>query len=200
MHDHIIGLYERTAAAWDQVRSRSPFFERVWLDRFIAELPAQGTILDIGCGSGEPLARYFVESGFAVTGIDSSPSMIARCTDRFPGHRWFIEDMRHLSLGRRFDGVIAWHSFFHLKAEDQRPMFARFAAHTAPGGVLMFTSGPAHGEAIGEWQGDPLYHASLAPAEYRTLLADNGFSVLHHRSEDPDCGDATVWLARKDLR
>jgi len=62
--------------------------------------------------------------------------------------------------------------------------------------ALMFTSGPAVGEAIGQWQGEPLYHASLDPAEYRTLLDAHGFRVLHHHPEDPDCGGHTVWLAR----
>ena len=42
-------------------------------------------------------------------------------------------------------------------------MFPRFAAHAQPGAPLMFTSGSEAGEAIGEWQGEPLYHASLEP-------------------------------------
>jgi hypothetical protein len=35
----------------------------------------------------------------------------------------------------------------------------------------MFNTGPAHGEAIGQYRGDPLYHASLAPSEYEALFA-----------------------------
>jgi hypothetical protein len=104
--------------------------------------------------------------------------------------------MRTLDLGRRFDGLLAWHSFFHLHPEDQRPMFARFAAHARPGAALMFTSGWSHGEAIGRWQGEPLYHGSLAAEDYSRLLVENGFAILDHRVRDPECGDATVWLAR----
>ncbi len=43
--------------------------------------------------------------------------------------------------------------------------------HTAGSGSLMFNTGPAHGEAIGYYRGDPLYHASLDAAEYEALLA-----------------------------
>ena len=60
----------------------------------------------------------------------------------------------------------------------------------------MFTSGPAYGEAIGEWRGEPLYHASLDPAEYRALLDENDFEVVAHVAEDPACGHHTIWLAR----
>jgi hypothetical protein len=58
----------------------------------------------------------------------------------------------------------------------------------------MFTSGPDHGEEIGEWMGEPLYHGSLAPKEYRALLEANGFREISNRPRDPDCGSATVWL------
>ena len=60
----------------------------------------------------------------------------------------------------------------------------------------MFTSGPAHGEAIGSYRGEPLYHASLDAAEYRALFSANGFDVVAHVVEDPDCGGHTVWLAQ----
>ena len=63
----------------------------------------------------------------------------------------------------------------------------------------MFTSGPAHGEAIGSYKGEPLYHASLDAAEYRALLNANGFEVVAHVVEDPDCGGHTVWLAQAHL-
>lgn len=205
MHERIIGLYEDNAAEWDRVRGRRPegesdkrrFMEKAWLDRFLASLPAGGTVLDIGCGTGEPIARYVIERGYRVVGVDSSPSMIAIASRRLPGQEWVAADMRTLDLGRQADGLIAWHSFFHLSPADQRPMFARFAAHAAPGAMLMFTSGTEHGEAIGEWMGEPLYHASLDTAEYRALLVGNGFDVVDHRIDDPDCGADSVWLARR---
>ena len=117
-------------------------FERAWLDRFLALLPAGGAMLDLGCGSGEPIARYFIAAGYAVTGVDSSPAMIALCRSRFPGQNWIVGDMRTLALGRRFDGILAWDSYFHLRQDDQRRMFAVFGAHAGPKAALMFTSGP----------------------------------------------------------
>jgi hypothetical protein len=74
-------------------------------------------------------------------------------------------------------------------------MFDVFARHAAPGAALMFTSGAEHGEATGALEGDPVYHASLAPEEYRELLANHGFRVISYVEEDPDCGEHTVWLA-----
>lgn len=60
----------------------------------------------------------------------------------------------------------------------------------------MFTSGSVRGEAIGKFQGEPLYHGSLDTAEYRSLLEQNGFAVVSHVIEDPRAGAHTVWLAQ----
>lgn len=193
--DRIIGLYERHARAFDQDRYRG-LFEKGWLERFRALAPNGGSVLDLGCGMGEPIARYLIEAGYALTGVDSSPSMIALCRERFPAQTWHVADMRGLALTQTFGGIIAWDSFFHLTPDDQRRMFPVFRFHAAPGAALMFTSGPVHGEALGEYQDEPLYHASLDPAEYRALLAQNGFAVEGHIANDADCGGHTVWLAR----
>ena len=198
----IVDLYQRKAAHWIESRARTGslekrWFERPWLDRFRALLPPPSSILDLGCGSAEPMAAYLISLGHPVTGVDSSPAMIDACRIRFPEQEWIVGDMRALALGQTFSGILAWDSFFHLWHEDQRQMFPLFGAHAAPGAALMFTSGPAHGEAIGELAGEPLYHASLDAAEYRSLLDRNGFRVVSHVVEDPDCGGHTIWLAQR---
>ena len=194
--DRIIDLYERHAQSYVADRRGVGWVESAWLDRFIALLPRYASILDIGCGSGEPIARYFIDRNFAVEGVDASPTLISICRERFPKQSWQVADMRSLALGKTFHGVLAWDSFFHLRHEDQRRMFPIFRLHAAAGAALMFTSGTSHSVAIGSYHGEPLYHASLGPEEYRALLEANGFRVEAHVSEDPDCGRHTVWLAR----
>jgi predicted TPR repeat methyltransferase len=153
-------------------------------------------LLDLGCGSGEPIARYLASQGAMVTGVDGAAGMVAAFRERMPGHEGVHADMRDLDLGRRFDGIIAWDSFFHLSPDAQRAMFPGFAAHSAPDAALMFTSGPAAGEAWGAVGGEPVYHASLDPEEYRTLMGRAGFEVVDYRPDDPECDRHTVWLAR----
>lgn len=191
----ISALYERHATAFDRDRGNR-LVERAWFERFLKLMPDGREVLDLGCGSGEPVARYLIEARHRVTGIDSSPTLIDLCRARFPDQTWIAGDMRRVSLARRFGGIVAWNSFFHLTPDDQRAMFKVFRDHAESEAALMFTSGPAAGEAIGSYQGEALYHASLATAEYETLLAAHGFSVVQHVIEDQECGGLTVWLAR----
>ena len=131
-----------------------------------------------------------------MTGVDAAPGLIDLCRRRFPDHDWRVADMRDLDLGRTFEGLIAWHSALHLTPSDQRGMFAVYARHLSPGGVLMFTSGCSEGESVGEWRGEPLYHGSLSTEGYRQGLEAAGFEVLADGVEDPEASGATVWLAR----
>jgi SAM-dependent methyltransferase len=194
----IIALYQRHAVSWDRGRSQSlakrGFVERGWLDRFMALLPPNARVLDIGCGAGEPMARYLIDAGHRVTGVDTSPGMLALCRERWPDGDWRLADMRGLALGETFDGILAWNSFFHLPREDQRTMFPVFARHAAPGAALMFTSGTFDGVGVVIYHGSIMHHASLDPQEYRRLLAGNGFAVDAYAADDPTCGGQTIWL------
>ncbi|WP_419825669.1 class I SAM-dependent methyltransferase [Sphingomonas sp.] len=77
-------------------------------------------MLDIGCGSGVPVARELVERGFAVTRLDGSATMLDLFRRSLPGSPAVLSDMRRLALERRFAGLVAWDSFFHLPPDDQR--------------------------------------------------------------------------------
>jgi len=191
----VIEIYQRHADAWSRDRG-DRLIEKTWLDRLLALLPEAASVLDVGCGTGVPIAAYLIEHRCRVTGVDASRAMISKCAERFPNHEWHVADMRSLALGQRFNGILAWDSFFHLPPADQRRMFPIFGRHAASGGVLMFTSGPSAGERIGSYHGEPLYHASLDTDEYRQLLHNNSFEVVAYVVEDPDCGSHTVWIAQ----
>jgi hypothetical protein len=56
--NRIIDLYQRKASDWIESRARTRLIEKPWLDRFQALLPPAGPVLDLGCGSAEPMAAY----------------------------------------------------------------------------------------------------------------------------------------------
>ncbi|MCU0354969.1 MAG: class I SAM-dependent methyltransferase [Cytophagales bacterium] len=195
MNDRGIGnVYEDIADWFDQNRDKR-LIEKAYLTSLLEKINPNPTILDLGCGSGEPIARFLIEKGCTVTGVDGSAKMIAMCKERFPQMEWIRSDMRELNLGRKFDAIIAWDSFFHLSVDDQRNMFPVFDSHVAPGGTLLFTSGTENGEVYGQMEGHKVYHASLDSKEYRSLLKQYGFEVLIHAVNDADCGNRNVWLA-----
>ena len=79
----IISIYRRYAKAWNDLRGQW-LYEKTWLDRFLGLLPAQAKILDLGCGSGRPIAAYLLQHGHQLTGVDSADSMLEMAREHFP--------------------------------------------------------------------------------------------------------------------
>lgn len=189
-------VYERQAKRFDAERSRS-LYERDWLDRFLAPIRRGGRILDLGCGAGDPIAVYFVEKGFEVVGVDASAEMLALARRRLPDAEWLMGDMRTLDLPDRFDGIVAWNSFFHLMPSEQRDVLGRMARLMKAGAPLLLTVGDREGTETGWVGGEPIYHASLSSDEYRRVLDGLGVEVVDFVIEDPTCGDQTILLGRR---
>jgi SAM-dependent methyltransferase len=72
--DTILSTYDAVAADWDRLRDRT-LFERRHLDRMLTHAPGK-RVLDLGCGTGRPIAQYLADRRCAVTGVDGAPGMI----------------------------------------------------------------------------------------------------------------------------
>lgn len=191
--------YNEIAEWFDAARNKS-LVEKPVLDMVVNRLPEQACVLDLGCGSGEPIACYLIERGLEVTGVDGAPAMIDTCRRRFPDQTWIESDLRHFETSQRFDFVIAWDSLFHLPCQDQRVLLDRFGEWTRPGGFLVFNAGWEEAEFWNRMRGRDdvaMFNASLDTREYRVRLSAGGFRILEHRIADPNCGGRSYWIARK---
>jgi len=194
--DDTHAVYERQATEYDKRRSKA-LFEARWLARFTASLKPGDHVLDLGCGAGDPIARWFMAEGFDVTGVDFSEAMLSIARERWPEGDWRYADMRDFELDQIFDGIIAWNSFFHLTADEQKACIARMSHHLRPGGMLMLTVGPSEGEASGTVGAEIVYHASLSPAGYASCLEENGLLLTGFLAEEPEAQSHTILMARK---
>ncbi|NQX42046.1 Methyltransferase domain-containing protein [Pedobacter steynii] len=192
---NVFEVYNQVADWFSENRDQG-LMEKKYLDEVIAHLNDDSCILDLGCGTGIPILGYFLSRKLNITGLDASSKILSIAKKNFPSTPFIQADMRELSLNKKFDAIIAWHSFFHLPAEDQPAMFGIFEKHLNPGGILLFTSGTIHGEAWGQIGGEKLFHGSLSTEEYQRSLTAHHFSLLKHQVNDPQCGNANIWMAK----
>jgi ubiquinone/menaquinone biosynthesis C-methylase UbiE len=194
---NVFEVYNKIIDWFDSHRNKDLKFESAYLDLISENIESGSSILDVGCGTGEPIAKYFLEQGYNVRGIDASEEMIKRCKERFPSGDWLQADMRELNLTEQYDLVIVWHSLFHLPHDDQRTTLKKLTTYVKNNGLLVFTSGPECSEDWSQNGGYDLYQASLSAEEYKQILTENKMTVLTHKIKDPDCGGATVWVAQR---
>ena len=108
--------------------------ERTNHDRFLAELPAAGSILDLGCGSGRDTA-YFREKGFVVTPTDGSSRMCALASD-YLGMPVRVQEFNELDDAALYDGIFASASIMHLEYDRLVELMPKLVRALKPGGVL----------------------------------------------------------------
>lgn len=195
--DSVKELYDKLASWFDDARTKDLSLEKKVLSFLESKLAKTAKILDVGCGTGEPIARFFLERNYQLIGIDNSEPMLNYCRERFPDNSWVNMDMRKLALKEKFDCIIAWHSFFHIKRDEQESVLRKFSEHLNTEGFLVFTSGVDNGEIWSNNGGEMLYHASLSSDEYQAILSNLNMSVVMHNISDPDCGGATIWIVQK---
>lgn len=98
----------------------------------------EGTVLDVGCGTGEN-ALYLAARGHRVVGVDLAPGAIAKATakaaERGIAVEFLVHDASSLGgLGRTFDTVLDVGCFHTLQPADRARYAASLGAAIRPGG------------------------------------------------------------------
>jgi SAM-dependent methyltransferase len=126
-------LYKEHAELYDIAFDWDVSDEVDWLLERLG--PDTRHVLEPGCGSGRML-EALASRGLRVTGIDSSPEMVALARERL-GRRGFVHlaDMTAFDLGRRFDAALSpINTLLHLPPEALQPHLEAMANHLQPGG------------------------------------------------------------------
>lgn len=174
--------YETVSEDFMSIRSRSGIGIAT-VRNWSKSLPMGGSVLDMGCGHGVPISKTLIDEGFAVYGIDASPSMIAAFHARFPDipvECSAIEDSR--LFGRTFDGVIAWGLMFLLAPDVQAVLIHKIALALKPGGRFLFTAPHQACELLDNLTGRK--SVSLGSDAYRRIVESEGLALVGETEDE----------------
>lgn len=165
--------WEAVAAAFAAVRSDiGSDIARQWA----RGLPPGGVVLDLGCGSGVPIASTLMDEGLTVFGIDASPTLVSMFRRRLRGAPAACETVQDSDFfGRRFDGVVAVGLMFLLSAEEQGKLIEKVGNALKPGGRFLFSAPrqPCEWKDMQTGQRS----VSLGETQYLPLLAGAGMRL-----------------------
>jgi SAM-dependent methyltransferase len=164
-------------------------------------VPVGGRVLDVGCGSGEPVARTLTAAGYRVTGIDISEVQVRRARERVPQADFIHADATAASFeDASFDAVVSLFALIHIPQAEQPPLLRKISGWLRPGGCFVATTG--HGEWTGteeDWLGGgtPMWWSHADAATNRKWIEQAGLTV--EREEfvpEGDGGHALFWASR----
>lgn len=113
-------------------------------ERFLRCVPAGGTILDAGCGSGRD-GKAFLAQGYRVVAFDASPELAVLATE-FLGQPVAVRTFAEVDEVDAYDGIWACASLLHLPMVELPAALARLWTALKPGGVLYLSFKEGEGE------------------------------------------------------
>jgi len=176
-------IYNGFAKTYEQ--NRGEFDMSEVLDCFYKQLSvSQGHLLDLGCGAGEPLARFFIDRGWTVTGVDFSEQMLELAARYVPEMNTIQSDIRDVDFEPAlFAAITASYSLFHIPASDHSIMFEKFYRWLQANGRVLFTyateeyTGSREFDGYKEFMDQRLFYSHKQTAELYTDLENTGFNI-----------------------
>lgn len=135
-----LNLYSDLAEIYDQLYRKTFNYDQdaELVDSILKKYQIKD-LLELGCGSGH-LAQLLFEKGYTITGIDLYEEMLQIARQRLPEVKFLQQDIRHLTLERKFDAIIAMgRTFTYMTTnEDVEQSIHSIAACLNPGGIFLF--------------------------------------------------------------
>lgn len=169
-YDKIAEEYQADRHGFDHVKE---------LEEFASLLPKNAKVLDVGCGAGVPVAKFLVDSGFEVVGVDFSENMLRLARKNMPQISFIRKDMAKLDFAdNSFDGLTAFYSIIHVPREKHSLLFKSFNRILKPNGIMLACMGPDEWEATEDYYGTKMFWSQYSPEKSLRLVKDTGFEVI----------------------
>lgn len=207
MVEHNRQSYDQIADTWHQ--EREWYIEKDSIDQAIKYIRPGGKILDVGCGSGKPIAEYLLTQGFDVYGVDISERQLHYAQQMIPKEKLWLGDIRTLPIFLKFDAIICWSVLFHIHADEHAIVLKKLNEFLNEAGILLITfadtSIAPEGEIIfvdsqsiqSNMFGKKFYHSGHSRPVNTELMIQAGFEIISEYCDQPG---NHVFLAKKQVK
>lgn len=177
---------EYADAIFDELKDKP--LDRALLNRFAEAVQPLGVAVDLGCGPGQ-IARYLLERGVRVIGVDLSPGMVTLAKELTPQVEFFTGNMLALDVADgAWGGIAAFYSIVHMPREKMVEALRELHRVLVPHGVVLlaFHRGQeiVHQDIMWE-KAVNLDFLYFERAEVETYLRSAGFEILEVSERAP---------------
>jgi len=187
----VVSLNKR---AWERVAerySRANYGEvSAVFEFFCGGLPEEGGVLDVGSGTGLPFAKFLVERGFNVLGVDVSSRMVRIAKRNVPEAEFRELSMTCIDFESEFDGVLSAFSMLLLSPSLFRDVAGRIVRSLRNGGLFYLALNEPReegedvdGEAVVEIMGEKMYSRAYTKKEVLEAFVPLGMKQLKFHRE-----------------
>ncbi|MBI3550711.1 MAG: class I SAM-dependent methyltransferase [Elusimicrobia bacterium] len=187
----VVSPYDSISELFDNDRADFREQEEGYLSLLLSPLAPASTVLDLGCGTGRPIAERIVALGHEILGIDASRGMLKLAERRLPGQRFIMDRIEQVQFDESFDAIVCWDALFHIPRRSHAGIIRKIYGWLRPGGRFMASSGGLVDESKDGFTdmmfGQEFFYDSLTPEQMVETVKGAGFKILlAEMCEQPD--------------
>ena len=171
--------YDRVAHEYARLEGESEWPRMRWVRNLLNRLEPGSSVLDLGCGSGDP-ADIEISKEHKVTGVDISQTQINLARQNVPTGHFLHGDAGSVEFPpTSFDAVISFYTLEHIPREEHRTILRRIYKWLRVGGLLLISiEAGDFDDVMGEWLGVPMFISCFDPETMRRMVNEAGFELL----------------------
>jgi SAM-dependent methyltransferase len=171
------GSYEKVYKRED--KKLDPF-DKLMCDELISRLPKNSKILDLGCGTGLPYDKYFIDNNMDLTGIDISEKHINLAKKNVKNTKYLVGDFFSEDIKGKFDAIISFFAIFHIPRTEHKKLLKRINSLLQKRGYILITLGAEDMkcDVNSDFVGAPMAWSSYSVEKNKQLIRDAGFEII----------------------
>ena len=189
-----VDFYDSVAGEYESAYGHSAGL-LTFIQKSLSMFKPTSKILDIGCGTGAPVATTMAREGHKITGIDITPSMIELSRAAVPDGDFEIADMLEYEPKEQMDVVLNILSLFGLSRQELEVMTHKWAKWVVTDGFLcigtiaadfcnpakeFMTEDELSAEGLRfQFMGNSVELTLMTKEGWRVILERAGFDVIH---------------------
>lgn len=178
---------------------RSSLSTNKYISRFNEKIPKQAAILDIGCGSGDPVDKELIRLGHLVTGLDISKKQIEKARKNCPRGSFKVQNLLDLRSDEyQVDAATSFYALFHVPRDQHLRLLTTIATFLPRNGWFLLTMGDRDFEGFHELCGERVWSSHFGPQTNKKLLQKAGFKIDFETIDRSGNESHQIILAWKD--
>jgi len=171
--------YDRVAHEYAGLEGESKWPRMRWLRKLLNGLEPGSSVLDLGCGSGDP-ADPKISEEHQVTGVDISEAQINLARQNLPAGHFLHGDISTVGFPpASFDAVISFYTLEHIPRKEHSTILKCIYKWLRAGGFLLISlEAGDYNDVMGQWLGVPMFFSCYDPETMKQMVKKAGFELL----------------------